>query len=307
MLGELPGFFPVGELRGIWHALETDELCGCGSRFADCSFWHAVGDRAFGGWQRVDSRRMLELDAGLARHRHVGRLALPILRGRHARQLDEYTRVLRSLYGAVSEESQCAVIVDSTKDPPYAFLLRSVREIDLRVAHLIRDSRGVAYSWAKRGVARPEYANHPLLRGTFMNRRTPWRSAVLWDLKNLLFHCLASSGVPRVLIRYESLVEDPGTNIRRVMSLVGVGDATTIARDAYAASGDSYADLTSDYNSLPHHTLGGNRIRFVRGKVSLHNDDEWRSSMRHWPRIVVGALTLPLLIAYGYIGRTSAS
>ena len=48
-----------------------------------------------------------------------------------------------------------SVVIDSSKDPSYAYVLARAPEIDLRVAHTIRDSPAVAYSWAKR-VVRPE-------------------------------------------------------------------------------------------------------------------------------------------------------
>jgi len=55
-------------------------------------------------------------------------------------------------------------------------------------------------------------------------------------------------------------------------------------------------------SSLPFHTLGGNRVRFERGRINLRADNEWRSKMTFSQKLIVGALTFPLLVAYGYIG-----
>lgn len=297
ILGQHPDYFPVGELRSIWHAIGTNELCGCGAAFHDCPFWSSVGHQAFGGWHAVDVSRMLALDAAYLRHRFVARLAVPIVRKRHSVGLTEYTDVLGRLYRAIGDVGKCPVIVDSTKDPSFAFLLRSVPSIDLRIVHLVRDSRGVAYSWAKGSVERPEYDHHPTLRRTFMDQRGVSRAALLWDAKNALLHVLGGFGVPRMLLRYELLVSDPAPALSRVSGFAGhatpnVGTAET---------------ERSEYESLPHHTIGGNRIRFARGAVEVAVDEEWRTSMARGSQLIVGALTLPFLCLYGYLRRPKAS
>lgn len=289
MLGQYPGLLPVGELRGIWQAIATDELCGCGTPFSECGFWSEVGDVAFGGWARVDSEQMLRLDREYARHRRIARLLVPTIRRRHAVDLATITATMSALYLAIRRVSGCEVILDSTKDPTYAFLLNLVPEVDMRLVHLVRDSRGVAYSWQRR-VARPEYANHPELRDTVMDRREPWRAAVEWDVKNSLVRHLGSRGVPRLLLRYESLLEDPDGSIDRVLSHAGL-----------SAGDGSTHEGGEGYESLPHHTIGGNRIRFVRGKVKLRPDDEWQAAMNRRDRTLVTALSLPYLWAYGYL------
>src|SRR4051812_18716629 len=116
MLGCDPDYFPVGEIRGVWQAIDTNELCGCGQAFRDCPFWSAVGRHAFGSWDDLDLPRLLELDKRFVRHRAILRLLIPSLRRRNETELREYTRVLETIYQAVGKISGCRVIVDSTKD-----------------------------------------------------------------------------------------------------------------------------------------------------------------------------------------------
>ena len=55
LLAQEPGMVPVGEVRHLWErGLRDNDLCGCGAPFHDCPFWRAVGERAFGGWHRLD-------------------------------------------------------------------------------------------------------------------------------------------------------------------------------------------------------------------------------------------------------------
>ena len=44
---------------------------------------------------------------------------------------------------------------------------------------------------------------------------------------------------------------------------------------------------SQEYESLPHHTLGGNRVRFARGTVQVRTDDEWKRAMPQWRQALV--------------------
>src|SRR5207253_8405334 len=135
------------------------QLCGCGLAFSNCKFWTRIGDRAFGGWVNVDFEKMLTEDARFARHRSMPQLMAHLLSKKRSAALREYRGLLGNLYSAIKEVSGCAVIVDSTKRASYALLLRDVPGVDLRLVHLVRDSRGVAYSSLKSFIERPEYVD----------------------------------------------------------------------------------------------------------------------------------------------------
>jgi len=290
ILGNHEGFFPVGEIRAVWQALQRDELCGCGEPFSNCEFWRRVGEHAFGGWKQVDVDAMLAADRRFARHRSVPRLVALASRSAAANaELRELCRALELLYAAVREVSGCSVIVDTTKDPSYAFLLRRVPGLRLRYIHLVRDSRGVAYSWSKSEIELPEFARHPTMR--FMPRLSSWVAALQWDVKNAAIHVLTPSAGRR-RVRYESFVAAPARELTRIL------DLTDQARRGHEA-----VEPRHEFESLPFHSVEGNPMRFKRGPINLHLDDEWRREMRRSDRLVVTALTWPMLIAYGYVGK----
>ena len=67
----------AGELRHIWHEnFEQNEPCGCGERFRNCEFWRAVIEKAFGSFERVDLRAMLNMHRSVARERYTPMLML---------------------------------------------------------------------------------------------------------------------------------------------------------------------------------------------------------------------------------------
>jgi hypothetical protein len=61
LLGQLPGFFSIGELRNVWQrSLLEDQLCGCGEPFSRCGFWRAVVDRALGDVDAATVRAIVD-------------------------------------------------------------------------------------------------------------------------------------------------------------------------------------------------------------------------------------------------------
>ena len=287
MLGQIDRFFSVGELRFIWQrGLVENQLCGCGLPFRDCPFWQAVGVEAFGGWDKVDEHEMVRLERSIDRHRFLPFVLAPWLSRRYGARLRRYTDVLAALYRAIETVAGCTCIVDSTKDPPYAFLLRRVPGLDVRLVHLVRDSRGVAFSWTKR-VQKPEQVGTT----AYMNTYHPVEMGFRWLVYNLLFHVLGRLRVPRMLMRYEQLVDSPRDEIGRVLAHLGEE-----ARD-----GD-FRFLNGDGVDLSvHHTVAGNPMRFTRGQLALRVDDAWKTQLDPVHKRLVSICTLPLLVVYGYL------
>jgi hypothetical protein len=294
VLAQVGGCVAVGELvHLVQRGLIDDERCGCGTPFSACPFWSEVGAAAFGptGWASVDAEGIRRQQAALDRNRRIAAMALP----RWGRRSDESAELggwFGRVYAAVADVSGASVVVDSSKHASTAFLLRRAPGVDLRVVHLVRDSRGVAYSWAKR-VERPEVTGAP----TEMPRYGAGRAAAKWLSYNSLFHLLAASGVPTLPLRYEQLVADPRTALQSVLELAGL-DAT--------AEAFGFVDPIGPAVELaPSHSVAGNPMRFRSGRLGLVLDEEWRERMPAGSRSVVTAITAPLLTSYGY-GKKSA-
>jgi hypothetical protein len=288
MLGQLPGFVAAGELRYLWQRGPIDDvLCSCGEPFSQCPFWLGVGDRAFGGWKRLDAPSTVDLQRSIDRHRHLPGITTPLRSAAFAARLERYQELLRLLYQGIASEAGAPVVVDATKDPPHAFLLRNAFGDRLRVAHLVRDSRGVAYSWTRQ-VQRPEVADG----SAYMEQVSPSTMALKWLDYNLLFHVLGMLGTPTLFVRYEDMVLAPGETLRRLIRLVNQPVPP--------------GPLPGEEGSIeihPEHTLSGNPLRFTIGGVTLRADERWRRSMPTSQRRVVSTITAPLLAAYGYLPR----
>jgi hypothetical protein len=289
VLGELPGVRPLGEVVHLWDRdLRDDERCACGVRFSGCEFWQSVGKEAFGGWHNVDVDRMLELRAAVERTRYIPGLAFGAFGGGRRAMVREYVDAYARVYRAAATVSGAEVLVDSSKHASLAYCLRWADDVDLRVAHVVRDSRGVAYSWTKR-VTRPEADG-----AAEMTRYTPGRSALLWNAHNAAFGALRRCGVPVHRIRYEELLANPRGAVWRLADFAGLAqdrvDLSFLGND----EGGAYADLGAC------HSCAGNPMRFTTGRIALRRDDAWRAALAPTDRRLVAALTAPLLGAYGY-------
>jgi hypothetical protein len=293
LLGELNGVCPLGEVVHLWQRdVRDDERCACGKHFSDCEFWYQVGQRAFGGWHHVDVWRVLAMRDMVERTRFIPRLARLGRWDQHRVLVAEYADYYARLYTAAAEVSGAQVVVDSSKHAALAFCLRYAPQLDLRVVHMVRDSRGVAYSWTKR-VTRPE------TDGTDeMTRYPPVRSAVLWNVHNMAFGLLRRCGVPTMRVRYEELLAEPSATVTRIAEFAGQTYVSTVDYLRMDQAGTPIATLG------PCHSAAGNPMRFKVGEIPLRRDDAWRDKLPTAQRRLVGVLTAPLLGAYGYRGRS---
>jgi hypothetical protein len=270
----------LGEVVHLWERSVRDgEPCGCGLPFGDCPFWTDVGLRAFGGWLQVDAERIIADRRTVDRNRYIPFLLAPrfaprYFREAHARSVSILEQLYEGVRAATGQESP--ILIDSSKHPSYLYLLRSVRSLDIRLLHIVRDPRGVAYSWSK-VVARPE-------SGEAMERLGTARACLRWTSHNLLFQMAGAFGVPRVRLAYERFTADPNT----------LGSAIDEVLRSDVPGGLDLAVVDHTVRLGTDHTVSGNPMRFAEGTVTIRPDQQWRTAMPARTRRVVGALTTPL-------------
>lgn len=288
-LGEMPSFANVGELIDVCRrTVVRGERCGCGRAFADCPFWARVGARAFGGWTGEGFAALHQLQLRVARQRHMPRLlAMPLASRAFHQDVTSYGASYARLYRAIAIEAGAACVVDASKWPVQALAL-SRAGLDVRVIHLVRDVRGVAYSLSKRDVARP----HTLHESDVMEHNAPAAAAARWvacqGQAELLRHC----GLPVIRVRYEDFVGRPLPTV--LAALRALGMSPDPAHLAHIGDGRIVLGMS--------HGLSGNPSRFRDGAITLQSDEAWRAAMPRRDRAVLRAIGLPLLLRYG-LGR----
>lgn len=284
ILGQADGFANVGELLDLGLNLAPGRPpCGCGTPLRDCDTWEAVLKEAFGGVDQSFVARMRRLRVVETLPRNIALLATAAgtreLNRRFARSLEDLERLFR----AIQKVFKGAVIVDSSKQPMYLHMLRSIDTIDLHVVHLVRDPRALAFAYLRR-IVREGYVLH----------MRPLNSSVQWVRRNLALELLTRRLRRRPLrIRFEDLLAEPRETVLRIVNFTGES-CSMLQFD-----GERIVKL------LPLHTVAGNPNRFTTGRVEIRSNEEWLTQMKTWHRIVVTAVTWPLMVKYGYPTRPS--
>lgn len=290
-LHRLPGCVAVGELSNLWkQSVVNGAVCGCGRAFHDCPFWTSVGEVAFGGWHAVDAAELVRLRRTVERLRDLPRLLVADPSPAHRAAVERHRQHTLRLYEAVREVSGCPVVVDNSKLPSRAALLRTMPEIDLRVIHLVRSSYGVCYSWSKRVVRSDAVAAE-------MPRFPVTGSAVRWTLFNECFEVLRRLGVPTQRLRYEDFVADPRATLAAVAAFLDI----EVTDDDLRYVDGRHVELVED------HSVWGNPMRMRQGREHLRVDEAWRSQLSAPDRRRITVLTLGGDRRYGYGRRNGGA
>ena len=291
LMGQIPGFFSVGELNRLWDwGLGSNFRCGCGSPVRECDTWRAVLARAdeIAGRDTDSPLAGAGIDrdqAAVVRWPNVPRL----LRTRPERRsawpdLERYTDAASAVYRAIGEVTGARVVVDSSRLPFEPVALGLVPDVEVRIAHLVRDPRAVVYSWKRT-------KKHTDRESGEMDRFGATYSTASWTARNLVVEAIGRRTEMR-LVHYDDLARDPAAVLRDLAAFVDepAGDLAFI-------SGDS-ADIR------PTHSVGGNPIRMHTGSTAIRPDEEWREQIAPTDRFIGTALALPLRHRYDLPVRT---
>jgi histone H3/H4 len=287
ILNEVDGFFSVGEVRFLWDRILQRRLCGCGRPFQDCPVWSVVLQTGFGFPEgaRMDIEEVARAQRESLRVRHIRRVLRASRSPRHrSESLELFRQVTEDVYESVSRVTGARLIVDSSKRASNAALLDLVPGASAYYLHLIRDPRAVAYSRQRRKV------NPDREMPAEMDINGPVNSAIFWAVRNLTAELVTRARQPSrvMLLRYEDFVADPLVSMAKILQLVEEEGRDLPFEDERTV------------RLCGNHTVSGNPARFTEGSVAVREDDEWLGRMRRTSSLGVTALTLPLLLRYGY-------
>jgi hypothetical protein len=283
VLGSVPGFVSIGEVRSLWDRNLRDGIpCGCGAEFATCPFWSRARDAAFSasGWPDRDG---VQQAIAATRTRGFPRLLVPWSRRRAIDSMRGELRVLAALYRGMCDAAEGATLVDTSKVPSYGWLLSRLEGVELHSVLMVRDPRAVAYSWAHPKLDRRAQGVVPMSRHGFVASAALWTT---WELaaRRLLERASCSFRV----VRYEDFVRSPKEVLASLVQDLG-GD---IAELPFL---DEHTVLLK-----PSHTCSGNPVRFTSGPLSIAPDDRWRGELSGLQRTAIALLTRRGMNRYGY-------
>jgi hypothetical protein len=291
VLGALPGVTFAGELSFFWRRFANAELCSCGVAIPTCPFWSDVVSEARGATSAEQATELAQVERQIIR----GQLLHGRVPSRETMQTREVLDGRAQLYRAIAEVAQTPSVVDTGKELAYCIVMARRAAVDFTPIHLVRDPRGVAFSWLKRVRSDSEPGD--------MDRRSAASTAAHWLWQNLFLQAsLQSRGGNYVRVRYEDLV----TRLPNVLSAISSASGLGIP---------SPGELPALLATAPadQHLVAGNPgVRAQRqGGLTLRLDEEWMARLPRAKRMAVTAMCAGLMTPYGYrlrmVGRSAAN
>lgn len=281
----------VGELVHLYiEGADQQENCSCGEPRDACGVWQAVRER----WTELtgistitDHARLME------KFTRVQRLAVPewhrLRSGNADPDFAECLRQTQATYQAISEVTGKRVIIESSKNPLRAKLLCLTPGLDVRMIHLVRDVRGVAWSRMKPFAKSKEGGVPQDIRPKPVHISTGY-----WLFMNFLSEQVRRSfpGQPSTRIHYEDFVSSPERTLKEIGDIAGL-DYSSVATRLLA--GESMA---------PGHLYAGNRVR-TAGPIKLRSDMAWTERLTPAQKRMAWLLAGYKLRDYGYQRKPS--
>lgn len=280
-LGQIEGFHSIGENRLLWQGLVQDYLCGCNKKLDQCETWINIFETAFGGFNFDQIDEMRRLGKTYCTGSKLPYIFFKSQEWLEKPEVKKYIDTLGQLYQAIPVATGADWIVDSSKFALYAYLLAATGVVNLHFVHLIRDPRGVSYSWLKK-VQRKDTANRE-----YMMRESILYSSLKWDVYNPIIETFKSN-YNYMRLYYEDFTQDPRGTVQKILDHIGESD-----RSLDYINGDQVT-------LLPTHTCSGNVVRIHNGDVKIKQDTEWHNNLKWKDRLLVNTVTLPLRLRYGY-------
>lgn len=281
ILGNIDGFFSVGEMRFFWQYVRKGTVkCGCGKLLRKCDFWSQVIIQ-FQQNHPVDISRVAQEAARIDRTRNMILFRIPL---NPLNAADEFIRRTSDIYATVWNESGKCVIIDSSKAPSHLYILKQIADIDVRVIHLVRDGRAVAYSWSKR--QKKELAT--TRKGDRMPARSPLTALLVWLAENFITRRLGSEFKYYQVLRYEDFVQNPQRELERSLSKLNLDRDLSLLEH-------------SPFHVVPTHSVGGNPMRFLDSQIRITLREEWRNRMNPVTQKLLTAVGFEMLSHYRYI------
>lgn len=290
ILGSHPDLYGAGELAllsvsDFFHQI----YCPCQNRVDECPFWLKVVEVWFQRTGLTHLNQHNELRRKFEGPQMRGFTRLMREKMIRTSAFTEYALQTTELYRAIREVTGRTMIVDSSAIPMRALSLSMMPDIDLRVIHIVRDARGVAWSLKKGLKADPKAGI-----GASEVPRPVWRSSLTWIAYNLLSNwvCRQLPASNVAFCRYEDLSSSSESVLRRFGEFLQIDFEEIIER---IKSGGALKVGCS---------FAGNRMR-MKGEVRIRLDTDWVQMLSPREKQTVLRMCGWLMRQYGYQLKTS--
>ena len=290
VLGANSACLSLGEITKIDRAIQRNIFCVCGERILECGFWRDVAEdySASMGVNPLDG----EGEFGISLSSNSGskftrrfKKALQVMGLKKNRE--PWLERTTSLYKAVFKHTDADILIDSSKNIKRAMMLaNNFEDMDFRVLHLVRDVRGVAYSYQKPtySVQLPgekEPTEYPAI-DLFPIEKT----SGIWLRENALISLFLKLRLSKEIwmrVRYESVCQNPEESLPNICSWLGIDNEPAMIK----------------FGSVTHNNVGGNSSRF-NSKEIQNIRSGWKRKLTYMQQKRCMRYSSVLMRLYGY-------
>jgi len=258
----------VGELHHFFSYLKNDDLCSCGAKLSDCKFWGEIKNKL-----PVVLKNASDNYEQLA-HKMEYHSAIPfyLLGMKPGTSFQKYEEAQESIIRALANNKD-EYILDSAKYIGRFMALRKIFNNDVKGILLVRDVRGVIWSFKKKVQTQSPPS------------RTLIYYLVINSLGQILTWFLPANQIMKV--RYEDIVDRPNETLTNIGSFLELDYSEAINKIKKKRSFE-----------VPH-LVGGNRLK-KSDEVTLRKDDKWLKNMPTMQKICFYLLAFPLMLINKY-------
>jgi len=249
----------LGEMHQFYEFLEEGKTCSCGDKLQNCLVWENIETKQSS--EEISVRRKLLEKA--EKHGQTPKLLLT------KNVNKKYLQIQEELFSQIQQQRKSEWFLDSSKYITRYLLLKKSKKLNLKGIYVVRDPRGVVYSFQKK----------------VQTSKTPLSALLYYNLINFFGEIVYRLDKDKEVlkIRYEDLVEKPEATLAKIYAHIFEEKINN-------------EDLP-DYFKMPH-IIGGNRMK-AKKKIKIKSDEKWKV-IKNYKQIIYYILSLPLCIINNY-------
>ncbi len=260
VLNNHPQIFAVGEMHQFLDYVRDNKDCSCGADLSDCSFWSPILSQL--DTHHLSKKETVTFSNDLEWHTHIPKHLI-------GKPNKEYSHLVNAIFDAIDSEVDASWLLDSSKYISRYLLLRKNKHLTVKGIYMVRDVRGVIYSFGK-NVQTP---------------KKPFSAILYYTIINFWGQLVSFFDSQVIRIRYEDFVKNPEAVLEKLEAHV-LGHVT------------SRHKLEDQSFEIPH-IIAGNRLRSQK-KLVIKQDVAWKENISRGKQLFYYLLALPTMLFNQY-------
>lgn len=261
ILGKHSQIFGAGELCSFSSKKGKIKsmICSCHKKVYDCFFWKKAS-KDLKGINTLNLKRNI-FNFLFNRKRYF-------LRNNNKKvNLKEYLDINNKLFKNISKISGKKIIIDSSKQIDRAEALSQSDEIEIIFIHLIRNGKGIIWSYKKKN-------------------KNLFFSIFLWIITNIKAEILKrrNKDIKSILIRYEDFAREPQKELKKILEMKNLNWESNILNFS---------------QKQVNHQIAGNRLR-LKEIIDIREDLNWKKNLNFFDKLIFFLFGKLVNKFYGY-------